>query len=190
MRRRPDFPLLTLAILAALAPALGGCPAPEPPPEPVAGPRVESAGLGIALASVPAPFTVAANEGGTLELTAPGPGGEGRAVFAAGPVESGGINLVEAVKAKKAELEGTPGATYFGNRELGTPIGPAFTARANVPGPEGDVEQTWVFAIHPGENRLLTLTYTYPTGESQERVNQLMALFGEVEGLTPPAEEE
>ncbi len=185
MHRSP-LPPLSLATALALALALGACPPPEPPPEPVAGPRVESPGLGVALASVPPPFAVAANEGGRLELTAPGPGGEGRAVFAAGPLESGGINLVEAVKAKKAEFEETPGATYFGNRELGTPIGTAFTARATLPGPEGEVEQTWVFAIHPGENRVLTFTYTYPTGESQERVEQLMALFGEVEGLAPP----
>ncbi len=187
--RRPwlrSIPALPLFALLALA--LGGCPPPEPPPEPLAGPRVESPELGIALASVPPPFQVAVNDGETLELTAPGPGGDGRAVFRRGPVESGGINLIEAVKAKKAEFEATEGATYFGNRELGSPIGTAFTARASVPGPQGEVEETWIFAIHPGENRLLTLTYTYPPGESEERVQQLLALFGEVEGRTVPAE--
>ncbi len=182
MRRLSLPPLLPLSLLAALTLSVGACQ-PEPPPAPVAGARVESDGLGIALASVPPPFEVVANAADRLELAAPGTGGDGRAVFATGPVESGGINLVEKVKAKKAEFEGMAGARYFGNRELGSPIGTAFTARAAYPGPDGEVEETWVFAIHPGENRLLTLTFTYPPGESEERVGQLLSLFGEVEAL-------
>ena len=31
----------------------------------------------------------------------------------------------------------------------------------------------------------LSITYTYPPGESQERVNQFLILLGEIEGLVP-----
>lgn len=167
--------IATLVLFAA-------CGQPEPPPEPAFGERVECPGLKIAIAAVPSAFTVTTNEGTDLVLTAPGPNGDGRASFAMGEIESGGINLVEAVKAKKAEFEA--GGTYYGNRELGSPIGTAFTARGAWPQDDGsEVEEIWVFAIHPVENRLLTMTFSYPSGESQERVNQLLDLFGEVEGL-------
>ena len=175
------MPRLTSAIASLMTIVLLATCGEPPPPEATFGERVESPGLGIALARLPSTFTLAANEGTDLILTSPGANGDARAVFAVGEVEGGGINLVEAVKAKKAEFEA--GGKYYGNRELGTPIGTAFTARGAWPQADGEVEEIWVFAIHPLENRLLTLTFSYPTGESQERVNQLMDLFGEVEGL-------
>jgi hypothetical protein len=103
-------------------------------------------------------------------------------VIAAGPEDDFGINLVEEVKARKSAFESAPGGEYFGNRELGTPIGTAFTARGAYQTGDSKVEETWVFAIHPQGNRLLTVTYTYPTGQSQERVQQLMELLAEIEG--------
>ena len=179
--RSPRASSTCLAVLAT-AVLLGACFFSVTPPEPAFGERVESPGLGIALARLPSAFQVAVNSPDEFVLTSPGVAGDGRAVFGLGPVSEAGINLIEAVKAKKAEFEA--GGTYFGNRELGTPIGTAFTARGAWPREGGDIEEIWVFAIHPGENRLLTLAYSYPAGESQTRVGELTDLLGEVEALT------
>ncbi len=145
--------------------------------------RVENADLGIAIAELPEPFSVVEASGPTLELTAAGDAGSGTVIITAGPEEAFGINLVTAVKERKAIFESAPDGHYFGNRELGTPHGTAFTARGAYTGESGPVEETWVYSIHPGANRLLTITYTYPPGESEVRVNQLLLLLGEIEGL-------
>ena len=175
--RRPTPPLSLLLALPLVALACAG-PAPEPaPPEPI---RVESPTLGLAIAALPQPFQVAENDGGPLVLEAPG---GGRLVVSVGPEERAGINLIEQVKARKAELEAAPGGVYFGNRELMTPIGTAFTARGAHERDGARVEETWIYAIHPSANRLLTLTYGYPEGESETRVQELVAVLGEVEGI-------
>lgn len=158
--------------------------APAPPPEPV---RAENAELGIAIAAVPEVFSVVTASGPTIELATPGETGTGRALITAGPTEGFGINLINAVKERKAWFESTEGGEYFGNRELGTPNGTAFTARGAYDGESGRVEETWVYTVHPMANRLLTLTYTYPVGQSQERVQHLLELLGEIEGLAEPA---
>jgi len=145
--------------------------------------RIENADLGIAIAALPEPFSVVEASGPILELTAAGDVGSGTVIITAGPEEAFGINLVAAVKERKAIFESAPDGHYFGNRELGTPHGTAFTARGAYTGESGPVEETWVYSIHPGANRLLTITYTYPPGESEVRVNQLLLLLGEIEGL-------
>jgi hypothetical protein len=178
--------LLALVVPLILTVACGK----EAPPAPA---RVENPALGVAIAALPDEFEVVSADGETIELTADGPSGPGRAVIAAGPYETAGINLVDATKERKAWFESTPGAVYFGNRELGTPIGTAFTARGTYPTQDGEVEETWVYALHPTANRILTITFTYPTGESEDRVQQLMALLGEIEAadaLVVPAEKE
>jgi hypothetical protein len=174
MRRPSPLFLLALTVPLLLTIACGE----DEPPEPV---RVENQVLGVAIASLPEGFDVVSTDGETIELTAAGPNGPGKAVISAGPYESAGINLVDATKERKAWFESTPGATYYGNRELGTPIGTAFTARGIYPTEAGEVEETWVYAIHPAANRVLTIRFTYPTGESEDRVQQLMALLGEIE---------
>jgi len=146
--------------------------------------RVENQELGVAIAALPEPFSVITATGPTIELEAPGEAGSGTVIIAAGPEEVFGINLIEAVKERKALFESAPDGQYFGNRELGTPHGTAFTARGAYSGEAGPVEETWVYSIHPSANRLLTMTYTYPTGESEVRINQLLLLLGEIEGLT------
>ncbi|MCP4200354.1 MAG: hypothetical protein GY769_00275 [bacterium] len=171
----------SLLFLALAAATLHCAKAPEP--ELATLERVENAGLGVAIAELPEAFSVVNASGPTIELVAAGESGSGRAVVAAGSEETFGINLVEAVKERKAWFEEAPGGRYFGNRELGTPNGTAFTARGSYDGESGPVEETWVYTIHPAANRLLTITYTYPTGESEERVNQLLLLLGEIEGL-------
>lgn len=168
--------------LLVLSPLLIHC-AKAPEPEEVEAVRVENSELGLAIAALPEPFEVVSASGESIELSAPGPGGSGSLVMTAGAEETFGINLVDEVKARKAAFEEAAGGTYFGNRELGTPIGTAFTARGGYEGEAGPVEETWVYAIHPTANRLLTITYTYPVGKSSERVNQLLLLLGEIEGL-------
>jgi hypothetical protein len=177
MSKRPSPFFLALLLALILTAACGK----EAQPEPV---RVENQPLGIAIASLPEEFEVVSTDGETIELSAAGPNGPGRAVIAAGPYQTTGINLVDATKERKAWFESTPGATYYGNRELGTPIGTAFTARGIYPTEGGEVEETWVYAIHPTANRVLTITFTYPTGESEDRVQQLMALLGEIEAAS------
>jgi hypothetical protein len=154
-----------------------------PEPESTEFVRVENPELGIAIAALPEAFSVVKASGPTLELAANSQAGSGNAVITAGPNEVYGINLVESVKERKALFEAAPDGQYLGNREFGTPNGTAFTARGVFTGDSGPVEETWVYTIHPTANRLLTITYTYPTGESEERVNQLLLLLGEIEGL-------
>ncbi len=172
--------LLFLALAAAIVHCAKAPEADMAEPE-----RVENADLGIAIAALPEAFSVVSASGPTIELVAAGESGSGKAVITAGPDETFGINLVDAVRERKALFEGAPGGQYFGNRELGTPNGTAFTARGAYDGESGPVEETWVYTIHPAANRLVTITYTYPTGESEERVNQLLLLLGEIEGLAP-----
>ena len=87
------------------------------------------------------------------------------------------------VKEKKAAFEAE--GLYFGNRELMTPYGPAYTTRGQITGPDGPVEVTSVFSLHPdGSDRLMTVTYKYPGGgDSQARVGELLELLGELEAL-------
>ena len=53
--------------------AIGGCSSSQPEPAPAE--RVENPELGIAIAALPAPFVVTANQGPVLELQAPGEAG-------------------------------------------------------------------------------------------------------------------
>ncbi len=177
MIRPPRFAPIRLA--AALLPLLAACqPAPpEAAPEPV---RVESPQLELAVAALPDGVGLADSGADGIRLTA-GDGAEIR--ISVGPVRAGGINLVEVVKQRRDAFEAE--GLYFGNRELRTPYGVAFTARGQLAGPAGPVEQTWVYSLHPdGSDRLLTVVYSYPGGgDSQARVDQLLELLGEIEPL-------
>lgn len=177
------------SLLALSATALCLIQCAKAPPEPPASERVENRQLGIAIAALPEAFSVVTASGQEIVLSAESETGAGRAVITAGPDEAFGINLVNAIKERKAAFESAPGGEYFGNRELGTPTGTAFTARGAYDGEQGRVEETWVYSIHPMANRLLTITYTYPTGESQVRVEQLLGLVGELEGVGAEAAE-
>jgi hypothetical protein len=176
-RRLLPTGLVPVALLLLVA----GCARPTPAPS-TAAERVESRGMGLAIAALPEPFEVSINDGERLELTAP----EARLTIAIGPERVAGINLVDEIESRKKWFEAAQGGGYFGNRELMTPIGTAFTARGTYEQPGGAVEETWVYAIHPSANRLLTLTYTYPTGQSQDRVQELVAVLGEIEGIGFP----
>ncbi|MDH3746161.1 MAG: hypothetical protein OES47_13765, partial [Acidobacteriota bacterium] len=123
--------------------------------------RVENPTLALVIAALPDPFEVVTADGDTIELRSLAGDGEGRAAISVGELRPNGVNLVEEVKARKAAFESLPGGTYLGNRELGTPTGTAFTARGTYEGEAGELEETWVYALHPTERRrLLTLKYT------------------------------
>jgi hypothetical protein len=139
--------------------------------------------LGIRLASVPAEFEVTANQGLQIELAPADPSVEGRVWFEVGPVEEG-LNLVAVVKGHQRRIEELPGADYKGGQELVTPLGTAFYSRGRYLAGMTETEETVVFVRHPAEIRLLTVTYRYPAGvDSSVRVQQLLDLVGEVEGI-------
>lgn len=170
--------------LIALSVAVIGCGTPEPTP---AGPeRVENPDLGIAIAALPEPFEVAANQGAELRLTAPGANGAGSLEIRVAPEESAAINLPAEAKATQQLFESMPNGEYFGNLEMVAPIGSAFTARGAYDRDMGRVGEIRVFALHPTQSRLLTLSFVYPEGEGKERMQQLAALLGEIEGLESP----
>lgn len=172
MRRSPAACCL-LALVAACAA--------EPPPAPRE--RVENPGLGIAIAALPVGFTIVANEGTTLELRGVSSKGPGTLTFAAGPAETN-INLVEEIARQKEAFLAQPSGEYFGQRELVTPNGTAFTVRGRYAAPEGATEEVKVLAIHPWGDRKLFLTYRYPAGgDTQERADQLLEVIGEIEGV-------
>jgi hypothetical protein len=178
-----------LAIALALACiGIGACQSPEPQTAtPV---RVENAALNIAIADVPEPFVLETNQDAALRFTAAGVEGNGQLRIEVGPLSSSPINLVEEVKARRTAFEETTGGRYFGNRELATPHGPAYTARGAIESSDGVVEEIWIYTIHPAEYRLLTFVYRYPSAEdSADRAAQLMSILGEVESVEASTEE-
>ena len=145
--------------------------------------RVESPSLGIAIADLPADFEVTSDQGQIIELQSIGEGPTGTLHIEATEELGGGINLVAAAEGMQEWFEQQPNGQYFGNLELGTPTGPAFTARGSYSGEAGEVEELRVFALHPTANRMLRMTYRYPPGEGKIRMQQLVAVLGEIEAL-------
>lgn len=181
MHRFPGFEPAHLAICLTLLGA--ACRAPESTP--AAAERVESPALGIAIAALPEAFEVVANQGTDLRLSAPGPNGAGSLEIGLGPAESGAINLPAEAKATQQHFESMTNGEYFGNLEMVAPIGSAFTARGAYDRDGERFGEIRVFALHPTQNRLLTLAFVYPEGEGKERMQQLATLLGEIEGLGP-----
>jgi len=176
-RRRHGRRLLTFVGLSL---TLAGCA--SEPSAPAAPERVENPELGLAIAALPAAFEVAENTGETLRLSTREVDG-GSVEITIGPLQMTGINLVEVVKQKRAEFEAN--GLYYGNRELMTPGGPAYTTRGQLTTEAGPVEVTSVYSLPPdGSDRLMTVSYSYPSGgDSQARVGELLELVGEIEAL-------
>ncbi len=200
------LPALTAAslVLAACGPRQEDTTTAVLPTEPE---RVENAVLGIVLAGPQeAGFDVVTNEGETLVLVrhAQGEQAEATLTYQASPPQTAGINLVEAVKQQQAEIESRPGGNFLGQVELMSQFGTAFSTRGRYAGEAGgEVEEIKIFTVHPAGDRLLSMTYRYPTddGGTKERLDQAMAALGLVEPLAalegagegaaaePPAEE-
>ncbi len=171
---------MSRTLVPALALVIAVACAEQPPP---AAPTVSNPALGLRLAWLPPEFTVAVNEGDRLELEPTDPAVDGRLWFEIGPVETG-LNLVAAVRGHQRRIEEQPRADYQGGQELMTPLGTAFYSRGRFMSGLTESEETAVFVRHPGEIRLLTITYRYPAGvDSSVRVQQLLDILGQVEPI-------
>lgn len=187
-----------LAAALALCSALGlaGCgggaeePAPAAAREPT---RLESHEVGIAV-EVPAgsSFTSQGTEGGVLRLASEGETteagvalGPATVVYAAEPPQVAGVNLVEAVNRRQDEIEARPDGRFYGQAELGGPLGTAYSTRGGYSEGGEDVEEVRIFAVHPQGDRLLhvTLRYAPVAGQGPARVDQAMRAFGWIEPL-------
>jgi len=188
---------LLCALLAVLPAALGlaGCGGDggngaEPPAEVAEPQRVENASVDVAVV-IPAgsPFELESNDGDEIRLRYPGYGefGPGTVTYRADPEQYFGVNLVNAVNDRKAEVEKLPNGVFLGQVELGGPLGPAFSTRVRYTDAEGhEVEEVRIFTVHPKGNRLLYMTYRYEAapGQTKERLqDQAFEAFGYLEPL-------
>jgi hypothetical protein len=155
----------------------------EPLPPPGTPRRVESPALELAFSDLPRACAVAANEGERLVFACDLEGSRGEVEVEVSAPER--VNLLEAARQQQQHYEGLPEGRFHGNRELVTPLGPAYTARGSYLLDGKRVEEAKVFTLHPFyTNRRVTLLNRYPEGESvPERMEQLMFLTGEMEGL-------
>lgn len=156
---------------------------PAAPPPPV---KVVNAQLGIEVAAVPDGLEVEPTQDATIVLVPRDKTQEGRIVIEAGPVEKGGINLVEAAQQHKAAALAREGGVYKGRTELGAPLGTAFTSRAQWTEGGRTLEEIKVFLIHPSRDRKLIIDYRYPAGDdTPKRMNDhIYALVGELGPIT------
>ncbi|MCP3957552.1 MAG: hypothetical protein GY719_06835 [bacterium] len=177
-------------ILVLLLAALGCNKKEEAAPEPAV--RVENAQAGVAIADLSTDFTVADNSGPSVELVPTGEGATGKVSILAGEPETGGINLVAAIKQHKAEVLERPGGEYKGQTELVGPLGTTYASRGRYTGEDGGtVEEIIVYMVHPLGDRTLQAIYRYPAGEdTKERMDALIfGVVGELVPLDPPPAE-
>ena len=176
-------PLCCLA--AALLLLVAGCAQQEAakPPEEPAPVKVVNSQLGIEIAAVPAGLEVVPTSDATIVLAPADKKLEGRLVIEAGPVEKGGINLVEAVKQHQAAAAAREGGVYKGQNELkGVALGTTFVSRAQWQEGGRTLEEIEVFMLHPARDRKLLIHYRYPAGaDTAQRMNDhVFALVGEL----------
>lgn len=183
----PPFAVAALILAALLAGACGGSGDPrsgaeDAAPAPVE--RIENPALGIALEGSSAQgFELVANDGATLRLRRPAERDQPAATveYGAGESQTAGVNLVDAVNRQKADIEARPDGKFFGQVQLMSQLGNAYSTRGRYTDEAGEeVEETRIFAVHPAGDRLLWTTYRYrPTpGAAKERSEQAMAAFG------------
>ena len=180
---------ITMTLAGAIACKQAEEPAPAPPPV-----RVENPRLGMAIAALSPDFTVAGNDGATIELVPAGEGATGAVSVVAGEPEIGGINLVAAVTQHKEEILAKPDGDYKGQAEYMSPLGTTFASRGRYSDGGGTIEERVVYMVHPWGDRTLQVIYRYPAADAadtQARLDALMnGIVGELEGLPPPAGED
>lgn len=170
--------IIVLSLVGAVSMGCGGSGR-----EPEATRGVTNDVLEIRLVSIPSEFTVTANDGDRFELAPASQSVQGRVWFTLGHEEQG-INLVAAVRRHQRQIEELPRADYKGGQELATPLGTAFYSRGRFLAGTTETEETAVFIQHPTQSRLLTISYRYPADvDSSVRVQQLLDILGEVEGV-------
>ncbi|MGH7338962.1 MAG: hypothetical protein ACREKH_00565 [Candidatus Rokuibacteriota bacterium] len=185
--RRAKVPFLAVATLAL---ACGPRPDQGTAGEPAGAERIENPALGIALVGAGAAgFELVTNEGETLALMRPATAEEAEATlsYEASPPQLAGVNLVEAVNQQKAAIEARPEGRFFGQIQLMSQLGNAYSTRGRYAAAGGETEEIRVFAVHPAGDRLLSLSYRYrpAAGDagSKARSEQAMAALGLVEPL-------
>ena len=146
-------------------------------------PRPENAALGVAIGAVPEDFEVALNEGDQLRLGRKEIGGE--LWLQIERPEVGGVNLVDMVNEWKASYEARPQGKFYGQIELGTQFGAAYTVRGAYENEQGEmIEERRIFTVHPTGDKALTMVYAYPSpANSRERTDEMLNLFSEIETL-------
>jgi hypothetical protein len=196
MPRIPHPPIVTALALALALGAAAGCggdrgdqAAGGGEAAPAAPRRIENPQLAIALAGIESSgFELDANDGATLRLTRPAAEGSEAATltYEAGEAQVAGVNLVDAVNQQKQAVEARPGGQFFGQVQLMSQLGNAYSTRGRYTGEGGgEVEELRLFAVHPAGDRLLSLVYVYPAqpGGTQARIEEAMAGLGLVEPL-------
>lgn len=180
------MPKSFLLLIALLTWAPTACT--KEPPAVNAPTRIENPSLAIAVAAVPATFEIVTADGPTIELRRTDETGVAQLTIEATGDLQGGINLVAEAESMQDWFMQQPDGQYYGNLELGTPTGPAFTARGAYRDGETAIEELRVFAMHPTAHRMLRLTYRYSPGTGKERLQQLAEVLGEIEALAPEAQ--
>lgn len=187
----------TVLLGVLLLAGCGGGAAEEEAPVAAEPTVVEDAALGMAVVIPPgSPFEPVGAGSGEIRLRFPETSefSEGTAIFAAEEKQFFGVNLVEAVNERKAEIEGRPQGEFLGQVELGTEIlGTAFSTRGRFVDEGGqEVEEIRIFAVHPSGDRLLHMTYRYSPsgGQAQARMmDQAFVAFGYLEPLVAQGDE-
>lgn len=148
---------------------------------------LEIADAGVVLRRVPLGVQVERGADGRVTLVPQR--GAGRIEFAMSDPVAGVVDPLGPARAVQDELARLPEGRFFGSQELRTPLGRAFTARGRFLVGAETVEQVRVVAAHPWGDRFLTAVFTYPASDdTADRVQMLLAVFGEVEGLPQPIE--
>lgn len=169
-------PLLLVLALASLSGCSGGRTQPAASRSAVAAP-----GLGIVLATVPAGLEVQSAAKDRIVLVPGDPKLGGAIEITTGSAEAG-LNLQEAVKLHRREIEGKPGGRYLGATELSGPTGTAYWSRGRFEQDGHEMEETRIVTLDPSQQRILRLSYVYPAhDDSAKRVNTLLEVLGEIE---------
>lgn len=171
-------PLLAALLSTALLVTLGACRRQHA----AANEPIVNHALDLTLDSLPAAFKVKTNEGDQLVLEGTDPSLPGTVTFSVSKPGLGGVNLVAAVKDRRAAFKAAKDGEYLGNQELMTPLGSAFTARGRYTDAQGQkIEEIWVYLLHPKGDRLLSIDYHYPVGDyAHKRAEQILDLLGDI----------
>jgi hypothetical protein len=177
-----DTPRLTLALLLVL-PLLAIACASEPPaeeaPEPI---RVENPAMGLAFSQLPEDFVVEANDPEQIVVVSDDPERAGTMTVEVGEPSDFGIELDQKVWEDRERVEARSDGEYLGGNKLMSQLGEAFYSRSRIEEEGAVIETVRVFALHPTENRLVTLSYRYPAADdSSERLPEVLQLLGAIE---------
>lgn len=190
MRRQFLYVLPLVGLLVLGLGTLGACttseePEPAAPQEPAKQP-VENPELGIGLTDIPDDFRLVSNDAEGIRLeTKPNPEvASGTLWVTAGEEQRAGINLVKGVQEQKEYLESQPEGKFLGQIELVGPTGTAYSTRGRYQQDGTQMEEIRFLSLHPLQpdvNRMLILKYVYEvSGDTKERMDQAMAVLGEV----------